>query len=56
MEYNYKMRERIEREREREGLIKMPAGGHSVKNTDLRGERPDSVQNSQNGIRAEKYN
>lgn len=44
------------REKERDWLIKMLAGGHSVENTDLRGERPGSVQNSQNGIRAEKYN
>lgn len=37
-------------------MIKMLASGYSVENTDLRGERPDSVPNNQNGIRAEKYN
>lgn len=36
-------------------MIKMLAGGYSVENTDLRGERPDAMPNDQNGIRAEKY-
>lgn len=41
-----------EKGRGRDGLIKMLAGGDCVENPDLRGERPDPVRSSQNGIRA----